>query len=236
MTTLSSSWTKITLSDGDMNVHITTPTRIPVRGAIVMLHEIFGVNRAMRQKAGQFAEAGYLVAMPDLFWRIERQVDLGYGEEDRLKGFGLMQKFSFEKGVDDVVALGAWVDEQPQRGGRVATLGFCIGGKLAVLAGANEPFKAAVALYGVKLDESADLLKKYPIPLQIHVGDQDTHIPLEARRKVEEALRDSFEGNQFIYAGAQHGFFNPLRVDTYEPQAAELAGTRVIGFLNKVLT
>jgi len=224
-------WTNIALSDGSMDVHITAPAHAPNRGAIVMLHEIFGVNTAMKKKAEKFAEAGYLVAMPDLFWRIERKVDLGYGEEDRKKGFGLMQKFSVPDGVADVVALGAWLKANVSGKERVGVVGFCIGGKLAVLAGANKPFKAAVAMYGVKLDENLDLLRTYPVPLQIHVGDSDAHIPIETSRRVEDALRGNPRAEQFIYTQAQHGFFNPLRVDTYEPQAAELAGNRVMAFL-----
>ncbi len=235
MNTISSDWTKIALSDGSMDVHITAPSHTPVRGAIVMLHEIFGVNAAMKAKAVQFAGAGYLVAMPDLFWRIERKVDLGYGDEDRKKGFGLMQKFSLNEGVVDIVALGAWLNEKQDFKGRVCVVGFCIGGKLAVLAGSQEPFKAAVAMYGVKLDENLDLLQSYPSPLQIHVGDSDAHIPIEASRKVEKALKGVPAAEQFIYAGAQHGFFNSARTDTYNPQAAELAGKRVMDFLGETL-
>lgn len=236
MSTDSSYWTNIVLSDGNMDVHITSSSQAPVRGAIVMLHEIFGVNAAMKEKAVKFAKAGYLVAMPDLFWRTERKVDLSYDEEDRKKGFALMQKFSFPEGVADIVALGKWLDEKQDCKGRVCVVGFCIGGKLAVLAGSQEPFKAAVAMYGVKLDENLDLLQSYPTPLQIHVGDNDGHIPMEVSRKVGDALREVPDAEQFVYAGAQHGFFNAARPDAYDPQASELASKRVMAFLSETLS
>ena len=230
-----SQWKKIDFDDVSIDVHITNPTHTPVRGGIVMLHEIFGINKAMQQKAEKFADAGYLVAMPDLFWRSERRINLGYGEQDRKKGFSLMQEFSFTKGIHDIIAVGSWVNKQQNCVERVGTLGFCIGGKLAILAGAHKPFKAAIALYGVKLDDNTDLLRRYPVPVQVHVGDNDAHIPIEASLNVQRALQESAAGEIFIYSGAQHGFFNASRTDTYDPQAAELAQTRVLQFLDGAL-
>ena len=70
--------------------------------AIVVIHEIFGINNAMRSVAKRFAESGFIVAVPDLFWRIERGVDLGYSDDDRKKAMEFMGKFDLNLGVADI--------------------------------------------------------------------------------------------------------------------------------------
>jgi carboxymethylenebutenolidase len=232
--TLKTEWKKIPVAGGSMDVHVTTPEG-RINGGIVMLQEIFGVNAAMQAKATKFAAAGFVVALPDLFWRLEPLVNLGYSEEERKKGFGLLQKFDFPKGVADVIATGNWLNDQSGCNGRVGTLGFCIGGKIAVIAGAQAPFKSAVAFYGVKLDDNIALLESYPVPIQIHVGDQDTHIPAETTQKVDAAVKKSGRGDVFVYPGAQHGFFNAVRSESYDAGAASKAEERAVTFLKKVL-
>src|ERR1700749_3937155 len=69
---------------------------IPASGSgpgILLLQEIFGVNASMREVADHYAEEGYVVLAPDLFWRLEPGVDLGYTEADFNKAFGYYQRF-----------------------------------------------------------------------------------------------------------------------------------------------
>jgi carboxymethylenebutenolidase len=70
---------------------------IPASGSgpgILLLQEIFGVNSSMREVADYYAEEGYVVLAPDLFWRIEPGIELGYSEADFGKAFGYHQRFS----------------------------------------------------------------------------------------------------------------------------------------------
>jgi carboxymethylenebutenolidase len=103
-TTSVESWVSIPVgpSAGAMDAFLVQPEG--ARGAVVLLQEIFGVNEAMRAKARDLAAAGYTVLVPDLFWRLERRVDLGYGESDRQRGFALMQKFDQVLGAADARA------------------------------------------------------------------------------------------------------------------------------------
>lgn len=64
---------------------------VPASGSgpgILLLQEIFGVNSSMRETADHYAEEGYVVLAPDLFWRMEPGVDLGYTEADFNTAFG----------------------------------------------------------------------------------------------------------------------------------------------------
>src|SRR4051794_35047065 len=83
------SWISI---NGEMDAYLVLPPSGKGPG-IVMLQEIFGVNAAMRAKAEDLAAAGFVVAVPDLFWRLQPRVDLGYAEADRQKGFAFMKAF-----------------------------------------------------------------------------------------------------------------------------------------------
>src|SRR5690349_840394 len=91
---------------------------------VVMLQEIFGVNAAMRAKAEGLAADGCAVLVPDLFWRAERRVDLGYSEPERQRGFELMKRFDMQAGVADAVAAAKWLARHPASNGRVAFVGF----------------------------------------------------------------------------------------------------------------
>jgi carboxymethylenebutenolidase len=222
----------VAVDDGTMNGFLATPASGSGPG-IVMLQEIFGVNEAMRAKAREFASRGFTVLVPDLFWRQEPDVDLGYDEDSRAKGFRLMQGFDFDKGVADCRAAFAALAQHPSCTASPAIVGYCMGGKLAVLLGAVEPeARAVVAFYGVKLNENIEQIKATRAPVMLHFGDRDAHIPNE----VSEMLRDTFKDTEgvdvFIYPGAQHGFFNPVRQSVFDPGASEKAMERTLALLN----
>src|SRR5258707_15112156 len=101
---------------------------------LVLIQEIFGVNRHMRDVADHYAEEGYVVLCPDLFWRIEPGIELGQSEADWQRAFSLYQKFDVAKGVADITATVAALHGLKNCSGKIAALGFCLGGKLAYLA------------------------------------------------------------------------------------------------------
>lgn len=229
------SWVSVPTDDGEMAAFLAEPTS-PSRGGIVLLQEIFGVNEAMRDKARAFAAQGYSVLTPDLFWRLEPRVDLGYGEDDRKRGFGLMQKFDQASGARDVRTAATWL-RTSLAGKPVALVGFCLGGRMAALAAARNPDVAAVvSFYGVRLDLCPDELRAITAPFQFHVGDQDAHVPADHVAAVRETLAGKTNAEVFVYPGAQHGFYNRLRQDVFDAEAAEPARSRVIALLQKVTT
>src|SRR5688572_10715199 len=115
---------------------------------IVLCQEIFGINDYVREVADLYAEEGYVVLAPDLFWRMEPGVELGYSPEDWQRAFGFFQKFDIEAGVADVTASVKALRAHPACTGKVGALGFCLGGKLAYLAAAHSGVDAAVGYYG----------------------------------------------------------------------------------------
>lgn len=199
---------------------------------VVMLQEIFGVNVAMQEEARRFATLGYTMLVPDLFWRLQPRVLLGYGEEDRKAGFNFMQRFDFAAGIADIAAAAKWLERShPSLG----VMGFCLGGKLAVASTVAYPFRAVASLYGVKLEGDPERLRAIGVPLQIHVGDKDAHVPMEAVQQIKEIVKGKPNAEVFVYPGTQHGFFNAARPEVYSPDAAKQAQARVVAMFSKAL-
>ena len=224
-------WVDIPVDGGRMAGYLAKPAK-PGPG-LVMLQEIFGVNDAMQQKAKTFAGQGFTVLVPDLFWRQKPRVSLGYTEEGRKQGFGYMQKFDFAAGVRDIAAAARWLEGETK--GKVGVIGFCLGGKLAVAATAAYPFAAVASFYGVKLDADPERLAAVQVPLQVHVGDKDAHVPMEAVERIKEILREKPNAEVFVYPGAQHGFFNAARAEVYARAAAAEAQKRTTAMFERAL-
>ena len=78
------------------------PDRTPA-GAVIAIMEIWGVNDTMRHHAHEFAEAGFVCLVPDLFWRQEPGVELSDGNPDDVKkAFDLYYDFDYDLAVRDM--------------------------------------------------------------------------------------------------------------------------------------
>ena len=135
---------------------------------LVIAQEIFGINYTMREVADYYAEEGYVVLVPDLFWRQEPDVELGYSEADWQRAFALYGGFDEAKGMEDMQAAITALRQRPEvQQKKVGVLGFCLGGKLAYLAACRTDADVAVGYYGVGIDAALDeacLLYTSPSP------------------------------------------------------------------------
>ncbi len=93
---------KVPLRDGEMGAYLAIPDGTPA-GAIIAIMEIWGVNDTMRHHAHEFAQAGFICLVPDLFWRQEPGVELSDGNPDDIKkAFDLYYEFDYDLGVRDM--------------------------------------------------------------------------------------------------------------------------------------
>ncbi len=188
---------------------------------IVMVQEIFGVNESMRTIADNFAKEGFTVLVPDLFWRFEPNIQLGYQGKDRDQAFDYYKRFDVKQGVAD---LGDAIDALRSRkecNGKIAILGFCLGGKLAYLTAAHYPVDAAVAFYGGGIQDHLDVAKDIKIPILFHFGDQDDSIPLHKVEKIKDSFKNHKTAEIHVYPGAGHAFYNHARDSFHKPSAAQ---------------
>src|SRR6202008_4836885 len=113
---------------GSFSAYIAEPKTKPA-GVVVLIQEIFGVNQAMRDIAAWVADLGFIAVVPDLFWRIEPGIDItDKSEAEWKRAFELFQTFDQAKGIEDLKATLAAARTLPGANGKVATMGYCLGG------------------------------------------------------------------------------------------------------------
>jgi carboxymethylenebutenolidase len=222
----------VTSDDGKTFDALTfNPTGAKKAPAIVLIQEIFGVNNALRVAAGDFANSGFLVAVPDLFWRLERGVDLGYGDDDRKKAMALMGQFNISRGVADIGATVDAVRKLPECNGKVAVVGYCLGGTLAFLAGAHTKADAVVCYYGTAIHSNLGIIKNIDVPMLLHFAEKDNFVPPEAVAQIKAALGGT-KADIHLYPDVGHAFSNVDRQGVYNPKSALLANSRTVEFLS----
>src|SRR6202790_5326225 len=117
--TVAGQWIDIAAADGGtFKGYLTVPASGSGPG-ILLLQEIFGVNSSMREVADYYAEEGYVVLAPDLFWRLEPGIELGYSEADFNKAFGYYQRFDANQSIKDAADALKVLRARPECVGKV---------------------------------------------------------------------------------------------------------------------
>jgi carboxymethylenebutenolidase len=223
--------TKIPTLDGDerFEAYLAEPSGTP-RGAIVVIQEIFGVNEGIRRKCDHWASLGYLALAPDLFWRLEPNVELDPDVPDQFqRAIGLMQKFDQDDGIRDIEATLREARRRLPPGGKAGVVGYCLGGRLAFMTAARTDSDASVAYYGVGLDGLLGEQHAIARPLMLHIAGADHFVPGEAQRKIHEGLDDHARVTIHDYPGEDHGFAAEMGERRSE-EAARLADSRTEAF------
>jgi len=199
------------------------------RAAVVVIQEIFGVNAGIRRKCDRLAGDGYLALAPDLFWRIEKGVDLDPDVPEQFqRALQLMGQFEQDQGVADIEAT----IKHARRAldvPKVGVVGYCLGGRLAYMVAARTDADASVGYYAVGIP---DLLReKHAIahPLMLHLAGADHFVPPEAQAAVHEGLDDHPKVTLHDYPGEDHGFATEIGARRSE-EGANLADSRTAAF------
>jgi carboxymethylenebutenolidase len=203
---MSSITIQATDGSGSFSAYLLEPANKPA-GVVVLIQEIFGVNQAMREIAAWVADLGFIAICPDLFWRIEPGVDItDKSEAEWKKAFELFNKFDQAKGIEDLKATVGAARKLPGANGKVATMGYCLGGRLAFMMAEQSDADANVSYYGVALDNLLADLGKVTKPLVVHVADKDEFFPPDGRAKVVEAAKGQPQIACYVYPNANHAF------------------------------
>ena len=210
---------------------------VGMRGAVVLIQEIFGVTPAMRAIADDFAASGLAVLVPDIYWRLQPDLDLGNGEDPLLRDRAVDYSLRLDESLatSDLATAIDWLAKTT--GKRPGVMGFCLGGRLAVRVAAAASPSCMVSMYGVKVDTLKQEIENTACPMQFHYGDRDNHNPIP----VIETVRTWVDGlgrqtdEFFVYPGAEHAFYNRFRLDRFNEKAHSLARDRVLAFLQSHL-
>ena len=217
---------QLTSADGfTLGAYEAKPAGAP-KGAIVVIQEIFGVNIHIREVVDGYAADGYYAIAPQIFDRIEPNIELGYEEADMNIGIDLaFAKLQMENTLMD---LQAGIDAASAQG-KVGVVGYCFGGLLTWLSACElNGVTAAAAYYGGGLVNEAGRTAKCPVIM--HFGALDAHIPLTDVDKIKEAQPDT---PVYVY-DADHGF-NCNHRGSYNEAASVEAKARTLAFFGEKL-
>ncbi|MGB3738735.1 MAG: dienelactone hydrolase family protein [Pontixanthobacter sp.] len=187
------------------SAYVARPAETP-KAAIVVIQEIFGVNAGIRRKCDKLAEAGYLAVAPDLFHRLEPDIQLDPDVEPEFqRALDLMGKFDPDRGVRDIEATIKWARADID-GGKVGAVGYCLGGKLAYMTAARTDSDATVGYYAVGVDEMLGEAKAIANPLMLHIPQEDGFVDKDAQRAMHDGLDGHGKVTLYDYPGLDHGF------------------------------
>ncbi|NTF83976.1 dienelactone hydrolase family protein [Rhizobium rhizogenes] len=224
----------IPVNDGEMGGYIVKPAQ-PNGGAVIVLQEIFGVNATIRGFADSFAAAGYLAVAPDLFWRQERDVQIGPGEAGGYeRALALMKNFDQTLALDDIAAVIDWLDRRPDAIGKVGVVGFCVGGKLAFQLAGRAHVECTVSYYGTGIHTVLSAAAGFFGKVLLHVAEADHLCPPEAQKAIAEAFADNSNVVVMSYPDAGHAFAR-IGGDHYNAAAASRANMATFEFLQENL-
>ena len=198
---------------------------------IILTQEIFGVNEHIRTVADQYALDGYVVLAPDLFWRMKPRVDLGYDEAGFKEGFDLMTRLDMDLAIKDIAVGAKTLRARPEVTGRVASLGYCMGGLFSYLTAASGSVDASICYYGAGIEGYLKQASQIHCPILLHFAEKDAYIPAAAVKSISKLFDKKGDAWVLSYPGVDHGF-NCWGRPMYNQSAAALARGRSLEFLS----
>lgn len=202
---------------------------------LLLIQEIYGVSDYIRAVGQDLAALGYVVAAPDLFWRLKPQHQAAHDGAGLAESLELGGRFDAEQGVADAAAALEHLRSLPEVGGGIGVVGFCLGGSIAYFLAARAELDAVVSFYGSAVPDSLGLLERIGSPLQFHFGGSDPYIPREQVARVEEAVAGRPGTEIHVEEDAGHAFHNRKAPLFYNAGPAARAWQRAEEFLGRHL-
>jgi carboxymethylenebutenolidase len=202
---------------------------------LLLIQEIFGVSDYIRAVAEDLAALGYVVAAPDLFWRIEPGYQARHDEAGIARSLQMGGRFDVEKGVEDSAAALGHLRSLPECRGGTGVIGFCLGGSVAYLLAARAELDAVVSFYGSAVPGRLELLVQITAPLQFHFGGSDPYIPRDQVASVERAAAGRGNVEIHVQEDAGHAFHNRMAPVFHVAEPAARAWQKTEEFLRRHL-
>lgn len=240
---------QIRTGDGECPVHIFTPSsgEGPWPGAIFFMDGL-AIRPTLFDMGQRLADAGYLVLLPDLFYRAGPYAPLDpkvvFSMANPRDAFGpLMTSTDNRRAAEDTGAFLAYFDTRKDfKGGKIGTTGYCMGGAVSLTVAGTYPDRiaAAASFHGGNLASDAELSPHKLAPqmkayVYVAGADQDAHYPVEMEQRLDKALTDAgVEHHCEIYPGALHGW-TMADFPIYNPPAAERHWSELIALFDRTV-
>lgn len=193
---------------------------------ILLITAIFGVDETMRALTDAWADDGFIVSVPDIFWRV-----MPGPTADMEKAFARYEAFDVEQGFNDVEDLIKDLRAHPRCNGKVAVLGYCFGGRYAHVATARFGADAAGAFHGTLIGKNIDEATKVKCPVSYHFGAEDPVVPMDEVNAIKAAFAGRANAEIAVYDGVGHNFSMPGKPG-YDAAAAKTSRAAVLKCFN----
>ncbi len=231
-------------SGGDqIEAYLAQPLDGPLTGGVVVIHHMPGYDEATKEITRRFASRGYLAICPNLYYREAPGAD----PDDAAATARAQGGVPDARLIGDVDGAASHLRSLGSSNGKVATIGYCSGGRQSFLAACSLSLDAAVDCYGafvtrptpeglpMTLSPIVDLAPSLSCPLLGLFGADDQYPSPEEVGELEKALTDAGKEFEFhSYEGAGHAFFAVDR-PSYRPEAAKDGWERIWAFFDRTL-
>lgn len=196
-------------------------------GGVVVIQEWWGLNDHVRSWLSKLASENFIALAPDLYH--------GRTTKDPTQAAEWMQSLDTMKAVDEIAGAVRFIREHARCNGRVAVLGFCMGGALTFASACHIPgLAAAVPFYGIPAPEKVDYAK-VTAPILAHFAKRDGWAKPEKAQEIAAAMKARGQSMELLIHDADHAFMNDTRPEVFSPDCAREAWTRTLAFLHQHL-
>ena len=213
------------MSEGSVSGYFLEPETSPA-GAVILIHEWWGLNDQIRNVVPRFAEAGYLSLAVDLYGgKVAKNPD---------RARALMGDVHPDIATETLTTWVDWLREHPKSNGKVGTVGWCFGGGWSLNASIATPVDATVIYYG-RCAKGADEVKSLKGPVMGHFATRDEWINKAMVSGFEKAMDAAGKTYTNFWYKANHGFANPT-TSNHDAEDAMLAWSRTLEFFQEHLS
>lgn len=225
---------ELTAADGGVFAgYLALPKSTPAPG-IIMLPEVFNTNAHIRSVADGYAEAGFVVIAPDVYWRQEPGQYLSYTDAGRAKAQSLRAAMDTDQFARDLGDVAAELKDRADCTGKIGVMGFCLGGKFTYLACTRLPVDAGVSYYGVQIDEHLDEADDLKCPILMHFASDDPHVTPQTVDAIRARMGDWDNVDIHVHPGTEHGF-NRFGYPSHNEAAAATAREQTLAHFRRLL-
>ena len=232
---MASFWENLQVDNHEMSVYSSIPEGSGPFPAVLIAHPASGVGEFTQSIADRLAKAGFVAVAMDLFHRVTEDMTAdGTAKNAFLDDIQIMADINT---TVDWLRSHAAID-----GDRIGVTGFCMGGRIAWLAAANNPHvKAVVPYYGGNLWAGRggasvsphDQMSSINCPMLFHFGEVDENPSQDDMKQLDRELTNLGKSHQFYtYPGADHAFMDFGQPHRYNKEAADASWPRTLDFFN----
>src|SRR5262245_30419649 len=223
---------KVTFKSGDKEIdgYLARPKAEGKYPAVLVIAGNLITEEYIPNTCAALAVAGYVGLAPNIFHPVPK----GATPEEMNKALAGRTDDDY---LRDIRAGADYLKgHEAVKAGGLGILGFCSGGRRALLYAVRHDDSKAVVVFHTAARTKAEEVVGLKVPVQLHHGEADRVSPPTVSQALEKQIRSQGTSVElFLYEGAEHGFLAYTRNPEYKPDAAQEAWKRTVAFLDRTL-